>query len=114
VSKVRFVLIGGAAIQSHGGRYDTEDVDVTAETDQHSLSGYSYDRTGCLPDPAADRYKGVAPSTAPQLVGGGDDQTRCGCTRWMTERDGPAVDVCPLSESLGLCEVAVGENQGGH
>jgi hypothetical protein len=35
--KVRFVLIGGAAIQSHGGRYDTQDVDVTPEADQPNL-----------------------------------------------------------------------------
>jgi hypothetical protein len=35
--KVRFVLIGGAAIQSHGGRYDTQDIDVTPETEQSNL-----------------------------------------------------------------------------
>lgn len=27
--RVAFVLIGGAAIQSHGRRYDTQDIDIT-------------------------------------------------------------------------------------
>jgi hypothetical protein len=35
--KVRFVLIGGAAIQSHGGRYDTQDVDVTPDAEKTNL-----------------------------------------------------------------------------
>ncbi len=35
--KVRFVLIGGAAIQSHGGRYDTQDIDVTPDAEQDNL-----------------------------------------------------------------------------
>ncbi len=34
---VRFVLIGGAAIQSHGGRYDTKDIDVTPAAEQENL-----------------------------------------------------------------------------
>lgn len=39
--QVRFVLIGGAAIQSHGGRHDTQDVDVTPETEQANLQRLS-------------------------------------------------------------------------
>jgi hypothetical protein len=35
--KVRFVLIGGAAIQSHGRRYDTQDIDVSPETHRPNL-----------------------------------------------------------------------------
>jgi hypothetical protein len=35
--EVRFVLIGGAAIQSHGGRYDTQDIDVTPEAERANL-----------------------------------------------------------------------------
>lgn len=35
--RVRFVLIGGAAIQSHGGRYDTKDIDVTPEIERANL-----------------------------------------------------------------------------
>jgi hypothetical protein len=35
--KLRFALIGGAAIQSHGGRYDTQDIDVTPEAEQVTL-----------------------------------------------------------------------------
>ncbi len=34
---VAFVLIGGAAIQSHGQRFDTQDVDVTPDADQANL-----------------------------------------------------------------------------
>jgi hypothetical protein len=34
---VAFVLIGGAAIQSHGRRFDTKDVDVTPDADQANL-----------------------------------------------------------------------------
>ncbi len=34
---VAFVLIGGAAIQSHGRRFDTQDVDVTPDADQANL-----------------------------------------------------------------------------
>lgn len=36
---VAFVLIGGAAIQSHGRRFDTQDVDVTPNVDQANSSG---------------------------------------------------------------------------
>jgi len=35
--EVAFVVIGGAAIQSHGRRYDTQDVDVTPDPDEHNL-----------------------------------------------------------------------------
>jgi hypothetical protein len=35
---VAFVLIGGAAIQSHGRRYDTLDIDVTPDTDPKNLA----------------------------------------------------------------------------
>ena len=34
---VTFVVIGGAAIQSHGRRYDTQDVHVTPDTDNANL-----------------------------------------------------------------------------
>jgi hypothetical protein len=34
---VAFVLIGGAAIQSHGRHFDTQDVDVTPDSDQANL-----------------------------------------------------------------------------
>lgn len=34
---VRFVVIGGAAIQSHGRRYVTEDIDLTPDTDEPNL-----------------------------------------------------------------------------
>ncbi len=34
---VAFVLIGGAAIQSHGRRFDTQDVDVTRDAEQLNL-----------------------------------------------------------------------------
>ena len=34
---VEFVLIGGAAIQSHGGTYDTQDVDLTPESSAANL-----------------------------------------------------------------------------
>ncbi len=36
--RVAFVLIGGAAIQSHGRRYDTLDVDVTPDTELENLT----------------------------------------------------------------------------
>jgi hypothetical protein len=35
--EVRFVVIGGAAIQSHGRRYVTEDIDVTPDPDEANL-----------------------------------------------------------------------------
>jgi hypothetical protein len=35
---VVFVLIGGAAIQSHGRRYDTLDIDLTPDTEPENLS----------------------------------------------------------------------------
>lgn len=35
--RVSFVLIGGAAIQSHGRRYDTLDVDVTPDSEVENL-----------------------------------------------------------------------------
>jgi hypothetical protein len=35
---VAFVLIGGAAIQSHGRRYDTQDIDLTPDTEPKNLS----------------------------------------------------------------------------
>jgi hypothetical protein len=34
---VTFVLLGGAAIQSHGRRYDTQDIDVTPDTSPENL-----------------------------------------------------------------------------
>ncbi len=36
--RVAFVLIGGAAIQSHGRRYDTQDVDLTPDTEPENLA----------------------------------------------------------------------------
>jgi hypothetical protein len=36
--RVVFVLIGGAAIQSHGRRYDTLDIDLTPSIDNENLS----------------------------------------------------------------------------
>jgi hypothetical protein len=36
--RVVFVLIGGVAIQSHGRRYDTLDIDLTPSTDQENLA----------------------------------------------------------------------------
>jgi hypothetical protein len=36
--RVAFVLIGGAAIQSHGLRYDTRDMDVTPDTTPENLA----------------------------------------------------------------------------
>jgi Nucleotidyltransferase of unknown function (DUF6036) len=35
--EVRFVVIGGAAIQSHGRRYDTQDIDLTPARDETNL-----------------------------------------------------------------------------
>jgi hypothetical protein len=35
---VRFVVIGGAALQSHGQRYETEDIDVTPDRAQQNLA----------------------------------------------------------------------------
>jgi hypothetical protein len=35
--EVRFVLIGGAAIQSPCGRYDTQDIDVTPDAEKTNL-----------------------------------------------------------------------------
>jgi hypothetical protein len=35
--EVKFVVIGGAAIQSHGRRYVTEDIDLTPDTDSSNL-----------------------------------------------------------------------------
>lgn len=34
---VRFVLIGGAAIESHGQRYATQDIDVTPDREHENL-----------------------------------------------------------------------------
>jgi hypothetical protein len=36
--RVTFVLIGGAAIQSHGRRYDTQDIDLTPDTEPENLA----------------------------------------------------------------------------
>jgi len=36
--RVAFVLIGGAAIQSHGRRYDTQDIDLTPATTPENLT----------------------------------------------------------------------------
>ena len=36
--RVAFVLIGGAAIQSHGRRYDTQDIDLTPDTKPENLA----------------------------------------------------------------------------
>jgi hypothetical protein len=35
--EVKFVVIGGAAIQSHGRRYDTQDIDLTPDRDEANL-----------------------------------------------------------------------------
>lgn len=54
--EVEFVLIGGAAIQSHGRRYDTLDVDVTPSTDEANLDRLAdaLNELGCrlVTDPA--------------------------------------------------------------
>lgn len=34
---VKFIVIGGAAIQSHGRRYDTQDIDLTPDRDEANL-----------------------------------------------------------------------------
>lgn len=34
---VKFVVIGGAAIQSHGRPYDTQDIDLTPDRDETNL-----------------------------------------------------------------------------
>jgi hypothetical protein len=36
--RVGFVLIGGAAIQSHGRRYDTQDIDLTPDAEPGNLA----------------------------------------------------------------------------
>jgi hypothetical protein len=36
--EVRFVVIGGAALQSHGQRYETEDIDVTPDRAKQNLA----------------------------------------------------------------------------
>jgi hypothetical protein len=36
--RVGFVLIGGAAIQSHGRRYDTQDIDLAPDTEPGNLA----------------------------------------------------------------------------
>jgi hypothetical protein len=36
--RVAFVLIGGAAIQSHGRRFDTQDIDLTPDTAPENLA----------------------------------------------------------------------------
>ena len=38
---VRFVLIGGAAIESHGIKYDTEDIDIAPERGHENLERLS-------------------------------------------------------------------------
>lgn len=35
---MRFVVIGGAALQSHGQRYETEDIDVTPDRAEQNLA----------------------------------------------------------------------------
>ncbi len=35
--EVKFVVIGGAAIQSHGRQYVTEDIDLTPDTEAENL-----------------------------------------------------------------------------
>lgn len=35
--EVKFVVIGGGAIQSHGRRYDTQDIDLTPDRDETNL-----------------------------------------------------------------------------
>lgn len=35
--EVKFVVIGGAAIQSHGRRYVTEDIDLAPDTEEANL-----------------------------------------------------------------------------
>jgi hypothetical protein len=44
---VRFVVIGGAALQSHGQRYETEDIDVTPDRAQQNLARLA-DVLNCL------------------------------------------------------------------
>ncbi len=54
--RVAFVLIGGAAIQSHGLRYDTRDMDVTPDTTPENLAalGDALNELDCrlITDPA--------------------------------------------------------------
>ncbi len=53
---VRFVVIGGAAIQSHGRRYVTEDIDLTPDTEEANLQRLAdaLNELGCrlVTDPA--------------------------------------------------------------
>ncbi|MGH2916750.1 MAG: hypothetical protein ACRDMX_17375 [Solirubrobacteraceae bacterium] len=35
--EVKFIVIGGAAIQSHGRRYDTQDIDLTPDREETNL-----------------------------------------------------------------------------
>jgi hypothetical protein len=37
--EVKFVVIGGAAIQSHGRRYVTEDIDLAPDTEAPTFTG---------------------------------------------------------------------------
>lgn len=43
--EVKFVVIGGAAIQSHGRRYVTEDIDLTPDTEEANLQRLANDST---------------------------------------------------------------------
>lgn len=53
---VRFVVIGGAGIQSHGRRYDTLDIDLTPDRDEANLQRLAdaLNELGCslITDPA--------------------------------------------------------------
>ena len=54
--RVVFVLIGGAAIQSHGHRYDTQDIDLAPDATPENLARLAdaLDDLGCrlITDPA--------------------------------------------------------------
>jgi len=65
--RVAFVLIGGAAIQSHGGRYDTQDIDLAPDTEPRNLSRLAdaLNELQCrlITDPAdADQWVALPPA----------------------------------------------------
>jgi hypothetical protein len=51
--RVAFVLIGGAAIQSCGRRFDTQDIDLTPDTAPENLARLAdaLNELGCQPSP---------------------------------------------------------------
>jgi hypothetical protein len=58
--RVAFVLIGGAAIQSHGRPFDTQDVDVAPDADDATLRGSPLRSTGSTAASSPTRPKDQA------------------------------------------------------